>query len=209
MKDQGRKITVKTPPQQDSAPLEEDDAGAFTVNDRRHWADGVEDADGVENDSNEKEQEPAPEGKDRDAIIRQLLEKLESTEQEFENFKKRLEKDLEKQVENRIKSMFPMLLESIDSLDRSLETGAQSDVKTLVTGMELLRQQLLKALGEIGITRIEPMGEEFDPALHEAISTMPVEDKGLNGKVVSVIRPAYVSGEKLIRPAQVIVGKSK
>ncbi len=74
----------------------------------------------------------------------------------------------------------------------------------LLDGVRLLRSELSAALARVGIESYSPLGETFDPALHEAIAQQPIEDAA-SGTVVEVYQPGYRLGESVIRPARVVV----
>ena len=74
-------------------------------------------------------------------------------------------------------------------------------------GPQLLAQ-FLQALGQFGLERRSSLGERFDPRLHDAIAVIPVADAQQDGMVVSELEPAYVVGERVIRPAKVQVGRA-
>jgi len=74
-------------------------------------------------------------------------------------------------------------------------------------GLMLVRDQFFRTLQEFGVVRFFPEGEAFDPARHEAVSVLPVEQIEDNGRVLNVLKPGYVAGENVLRAAQVVVGK--
>jgi molecular chaperone GrpE len=72
----------------------------------------------------------------------------------------------------------------------------------------MVRQQFLAKLEGFGVKRIEALGVDFDPALHEAVTTVPADDDSVDGRVVGVIAPGYRIGDEILRPALVAVGKA-
>jgi molecular chaperone GrpE len=76
-----------------------------------------------------------------------------------------------------------------------------------VQGVALVRQQFLTTLEGFGVTRIDPVGQAFDHARHEAVTTVPVSPQAPDGIVVGVIRPGYLIGDEVLRPAQVAVAR--
>jgi len=72
----------------------------------------------------------------------------------------------------------------------------------------MVRRQFLTKLEGLGVTRIESAGEAFDPAVHEAITTVPAQSDEQDGRVVGVVRHGYRIGEEVLRPASVAVAKS-
>ena len=73
-------------------------------------------------------------------------------------------------------------------------------------GYELILRELENVLGKNGIVLLDPLGDEFDPKLHEAISTSNDKDKG-NNIILSVAQKGCTLNDRLIRPALVIVNK--
>ena len=100
----------------------------------------------------------------------------------------------------------------LDNLDRALEagTGPGPDPRfdSFVQGVALVRQQFISTLEGLGVTRVDPMKQPFDPSKHEAVSTVPAPSPDLDGRVIGVVRPGYVMGEEVLRPAQVAVARS-
>jgi molecular chaperone GrpE len=71
-----------------------------------------------------------------------------------------------------------------------------------------VRQQFISTLEGLGVTRVDPLNQPFDPAKHEAVSTVPAPSPELDGHVIGVVRPGYVMGEDVLRPAQVAVART-
>ena len=104
------------------------------------------------------------------------------------------------------------LLTVSDNLRRALDAvpagAAESHelLKTLQAGVELVERELLAAFQKHQIRRITPLGERFDPNLHQAMFEVPGSDQP-PGTVVQVIQPGYALGDRLLRPALVAVAK--
>ena len=100
------------------------------------------------------------------------------------------------------------LLKSIDDLDLALAHCGDGDaVQNLANGVRMVRDKFLETLLAHGVQRMEPDGETFDPNTAEAIRVDPVEDEEMNGKVTATLRPGYRLGDRIIRAAQVAVGR--
>ena len=96
------------------------------------------------------------------------------------------------------------LLPALDNLDRALEAAADDD--PLLQGVRLVRSELSGALARVGIESFAPVGEPFDPTLHDAVATAPQPEGGAaSGIVVEVYQLGYRLGESVIRPARVVV----
>ena len=140
----------------------------------------------------------------KDAELHQLLSKYRSASEEFDAARARLRKEVAKDVERGRRSMLVSFLEVLDNLDRALEAaGDRSD--PLVQGVSLVRQQFLSTLESLGVQRLDPLGQPFDPTKHEAVATLPVTGTAPEGHVAGVVRPGYLMGEEVLRPAMVAV----
>ncbi len=126
---------------------------------------------------------------------------------ELENYKKRAEKEKGETYkfanENILKDLLPVL----DNLERALEHGRESgNPKALLDGVELTHKSLWAVMEKYGITRIEAMGEEFDPNHHEAVMVQEDAQKPA-GQVISQLQIGYRLHNRLVRPAMVVVSK--
>ena len=145
---------------------------------------------------------------EKDLEIQQLLTKYRGASDEFEQARARLRKEISKDVERGRRSVIVSFLEVLDNLDRALEVGAGPGAESFVQGVALVRQQFISTLEGLGVTRVDPMNQPFDPAKHEAVSTVPAPSPDLDGRVIGVVRPGYVMGDDVLRAAQVAVARS-
>jgi molecular chaperone GrpE len=83
---------------------------------------------------------------------------------------------------------------------------AEGPVKALVEGIELTGRGLAGSLEKHGVTRIEPLGERFDPNRHQAMYEVP-DPSVPSGQIVQVVQAGYLIGERVLRPALVAVAK--
>jgi molecular chaperone GrpE len=144
-----------------------------------------------------------------------LIEHRRSLE-EFEQVKVRLRRDVAREVERGKRAVLVELLDVVDNLDRAIAAAASAHdasagqggeaVETLARGVRLVRDQFLAKLEGFGVVRVPALGERFDAARHEAVTTAAVTDPAQDGVVVSVIKEAYAIGDDLLRPASVVVG---
>ena len=193
--------------QQDPTPEESE----FKVDDRRHWQkEGEGDAD------DSAEAAPA-----RPTIIDEYRLRAEQAEQKlheyidaFKQFRKeqedvrvRLNRDVQRKVELQFGELVGELLLSIDDLDLALaHVRDGADAQNLAQGVQMVRNKFVETLERHGVERMEPDGEEFDPNTTEAIRMDSVgADK--DGKITETLRPGYRLGERIIRAAQVAVGR--
>jgi molecular chaperone GrpE len=98
------------------------------------------------------------------------------------------------------------LLPVIDNLGLGLAAAKapNADLKTLVGGISMVAEQLKTSLANHGLKEVNPVGQPFDPNLHEAISQQPSADIA-EGSVVTVVRVGFTLNGRLLRPASVIV----
>jgi molecular chaperone GrpE len=141
-----------------------------------------------------------PRGIDRQAALR-ALRNLEATEA-------RLERNARREAEETRGKLVQELLPVLDNLDRTIRAaqGGRSD-PALVEGVRMVRQQLEGVLRGYGVERIEALGQRFDPAVHEAIGMIAVDDPQRHGAIVQQAEPGYRMSGRLLRPARVSVGK--
>lgn len=179
------------------------------VTDRRWWARGESDPAPAAEEPRLKptlieELEARIAEKDRE--IQELVAKYRGASDEFDQARARLRKEIQKDVERSRRSVIVSFLEVLDNLDRALQVGgATSDA--FVQGVALVRQQFLATLESLGVTRVDPAGQRFDPLLHEAVSTVPAASPDQDDVVVGVVRPGYLMGEDVLRAAQVAVAR--
>jgi len=141
----------------------------------------------------------------KDAELQQLLSKYRSASDEFDSARARLRKEVTKDVERGRRSMLVAFLEVLDNLDRALTAAAGRTDDPVIQGVSLVRQQFLTTLEGLGVRRNDSLGRPFDPAQQEAVATMPASAESPAGTVVGIVRPGYVIGDEVLRPAQVAV----
>ena len=150
---------------------------------------------------------------EKDAHVKRLLEEHRRVVEEFDQTRIRLRRDVTKDVERAKRAMLAELLEVVDNLDRAAvaahEPAASPDqaVVRLARGVDLVRDQFLAKLQALGVVRLEALGQPFDAARHDAVSTMPVDDPSRDGLVAAVVKEGYTIGDDVLRPATVVVGK--
>lgn len=190
----------------------EDKEPTVRVVDRRWWARGASDApadDEVVRKPKvveELEQRLADAG----AQLQSVLAEHRRATEEFEQARVRMRRELARDVERGRRAVIADMLEVLDNLDRAVSSARAAEagaVADLLKGIELVRAQFLSKLKTFGVAPVPALGLPFDPQLHEAVSTAPIDDPVQAGLVVSVIREGYVVGEDLLRPAAVVVGK--
>lgn len=132
------------------------------------------------------------------------------TQADFENAKRRAQIDLENAHKFGIKRLVEELVPVLDSLEQGLQIKVEDNtaVKQLHAGMELTYSMLLNTVKKYGIEQINPEGQPFNPALHEAMTMTDAETAGVAKDIVlTVFQKGYVLNGRLLRPARVIVAK--
>ena len=124
---------------------------------------------------------------------------------EFQNFKKRVAKEKSDIHAYANEKIVGELLPVLDNFERALESEG-GDPEAYAKGMQLIFEQLKKALENAGLAEIKAMDEEFNPNVHNAVMTESVEDKE-DGTVTKVFQKGYTLKDKVIRPSMVAVNK--
>lgn len=127
---------------------------------------------------------------------------------DLDNLRKRQKRELDDvRLETKgkvLKEMLPV----VDNLERAIEHAtSQAGTNPIIEGVQLVLRQFLTAFERLDVTPIEAGGQPFDPNLHEAISQQ--ESDQPPGTVMQVLQRGYKSGERLLRPALVVVAKAK
>ncbi len=137
-----------------------------------------------------------------------LRDRLMRTAAEFDNYRKRVERERREMIERAAESVLADLLPIVDNLERALsaETGPEG-AEAYRQGVELIHRQLLDLLAQRGVTPIEALGSDFDPHLHEAVSSEPADGRR-DGEITEVFRTGYRLGDRLLRAAMVKVAKA-
>jgi molecular chaperone GrpE len=140
----------------------------------------------------------------------EYLALAQRTQADFENYRKRVARESAAAQERGVSALAKELLPALDNLDRALADAgkAAGDDDPLLKGVRLVRSELSAALARAGIESFSPVGEPFDPSLHEAVATAPCSPDGngaKSGTVLEVYQPGYRLGSSVIRPARVVV----
>jgi molecular chaperone GrpE len=127
---------------------------------------------------------------------------------EFDNYRKRTDKERREQAERVTGDLLLDVLPVIDDLERALTVDAGADAADAFrAGVELIQRQLLDILKRRGVRAIDPIGQDFDPNLHQAVTT-EARPGARDGEVLEEFRRGYLIGERLLRPAMVKVARS-
>lgn len=128
---------------------------------------------------------------------------------DFENFRKRTNTDREALLKYGAANTIEMLLPVLDNLELGASSlSASSDPNMLYQSFTMLAQQLLTALEDVGLKKLTPLNQPFDPAIHEAIAQEP-SDSAKEGTILRVQKSGYALHDRTLRPAQVVVAASQ
>ena len=146
---------------------------------------------------------------EKDRIAQEYIAKYRQAASEFDEARLRLRREISKDVERARREVLSEILEILDNLDRAVDAaGNAASPDALLQGVDMVRRQFLAKLEGLGVKRIEAASQRFDPALHEAITMVPVSSPDQDGMILGIIRHGYRIGEEVLRPAGVAVGKA-
>jgi molecular chaperone GrpE len=148
-----------------------------------------------------------------DAEIADLKDKLLRALADIENLRRRSQKEREDALKYASANFARDMLSVADNLRRAIESIPEEGdpggaaLVGFIEGIALTEKDLLSALEHHKITKIEPMGEKFDPQFHEALFEIPTNDAA-SGTVMQVMETGYTIHDRLLRPAKVGIAKA-
>jgi molecular chaperone GrpE len=150
---------------------------------------------------------------DHARVAAEYKDKLLRVLAEMENLRQRTAREIADTRAYGISAFARDILAVADNMDRALQAldvelreKADAGIEALLDGVELTERELHKALEKHGVKKFEPVGEKFDPNLHQAMFEIP--DPTLPaGTVAQVVQPGYMIGERMLRPALVGIAK--
>ena len=169
-----------------------------------------DDVSAAEEQATEETSVPATDS-DPDSVEAELQAKIDENWEkylraaaELENVRKRAARDVENAHKFALERFASELLVVRDSLEMGLAAAEDADVDTLLQGKEATLKQLTAVMERFGVEELDPQGEPFDPALHEAMTMQPSADVE-PGSVLTVFQKGYALNGRLLRPARVVV----
>lgn len=139
----------------------------------------------------------------------ELKDKLLRTLAEMENLRRRTEKEVADARAYGVTKFARDMLSVADNLRRALESlpadqkaALDGGAKSVVEGVELIEREFLKTLATHGVKQLEPLGQKFDPNMHQAMFEAP-DPTQPKGHVVAVVQTGYAIGDRVLRPALV------
>ncbi len=128
---------------------------------------------------------------------------------EFDNYRKRISRERVEQGDRAQASLVTRLLDVLDDMDRLSAEGGAASPDSIRQAVGLVDRKLRKELESAGVERIDPVGEPFDPSVHEAVSVLPPPQPSLDHRVSATFQTGYRFKGALVRPARVQVYSSQ
>ena len=153
-----------------------------------------------------EEEQPVEESGDEVAALQaerdELFDRLQRLAAEFDNYRKRAARDQAQLVARAHERLVKELLPVLDDLERALEAANEHEEAKLEEGVRLVHRSLADALAREGLVEVETDGK-FDPHTQEALLSQPSEAE--EGAVLQVLQKGYKLGDRVLRPARVVV----
>jgi molecular chaperone GrpE len=146
---------------------------------------------------------PTEAERDLAAELAQMEDRYKRALADLDNYRKRSAREAERRVEESREALLRDWLEAIDSVERALWMDPESPMSE---GLRAVLEQMEAILARQGVQRIGAAGEPFDPERHEAVGVRPTNDQP-DRTVAEVARSGFELGGRVLRPAQVIVGR--
>jgi len=124
---------------------------------------------------------------------------------EFDNYRKRMARERVELNDRAQASLVMRLLDVLDDMDRLSAEGGAASTESIREAIGLVDRKLRKELETAGVERIDPVGEPFDPSIHEAVSVVPPPRPELDHTVSATFQTGYRFKGALVRPARVQV----
>ena len=142
------------------------------------------------------------------AELERVRNQLLRTAADFDNYKKRTRRELVDAERAGREDAVRQLLPVFDNLERAAtHTESATEVRSLAEGIALVLRQFVDTLGKLGVERVPAVGTPFDPAMHEAIQHLESVEAD-PGTVTVEVQAGYRIGDRLLRPALVVVAKA-
>lgn len=131
------------------------------------------------------------------------LNKLKYLQADFENYKKRVKKEINETIRYGNRRLILDLLTVLDELECAVDAGKQGSRKTLLDGVEITLKKLYNILEREGLSKIEALGNPFNPKKHEAVLRVQTSEE--DGIILEEIRKGFMLNDLVIRPSLVKV----
>ena len=150
---------------------------------------------------------------EEESVVEQVGHALQAAEErylrlaaEYDNYRRRTLKEKAEATDRGAAQLLSRLMDEFDDVDRlAASDPASTTYESYRSGFELFERKLRKELDAFGLERIEPAGDPFDPALHEAVAVVPPEDPSQDNTVKTTFQVGYRFKGTVLRPARVQV----
>jgi molecular chaperone GrpE len=186
---------AETPEEQRNLTPEEE---PVTSRDEAGEPSGEEDPANEQQAMEDKESASEPESAEQPEDYLALAQRIQA---DFENYRKRAAREAAAAGERARSGLIRELLPIVDNLERALASAEEGE-QHLAEGVRLVHSELIAVLERNGIEQFDPVGDRFDPSVHEALS---VRTEGESGVVLDVVEKGYRANGTVLRPARVVV----
>jgi molecular chaperone GrpE len=138
------------------------------------------------------------------AELEELRQTLIRRQADFDNFRKRVERERGDDSRRTTAHIIERLIPMLDAFEQALAAHREAAYADYRKGFELIQKQFVDALTRMGVERMDPIGQRFDPHLHQAVERVESTEQD-DGTVVGVLMPGYLFHGKALRPAAVRV----
>lgn len=138
------------------------------------------------------------------ADLEGLRQSMLRSQADFANYRKRIEKERSEDSKRATARVIEGLIPILDGFEHALAAHREAEYENYRKGFELIYKQLLDNLGRLGVERVEPLGQPFDPHLHQAMDRAETTERA-DGTILEVYQPGYVYHGRVLRPAMVRV----
>jgi molecular chaperone GrpE len=138
------------------------------------------------------------------ADLEDLRQTLLRRQADFDNYRKRIEKERAEDSRRATARLLEGLIPIVDGFEHALAAHRETEYENYRKGFELIYKQLVDNLTKLGVERIDPIGKQFDPHLHQAMDRTETTEHE-DGTIVHVFQPGYVFHGRVLRPAMVRV----
>jgi molecular chaperone GrpE len=139
--------------------------------------------------------------------LEELRQTLMRRQADFENYRKRIEKERAEDSKRITARVIEALIPVIDGFEHALAAHREAEYENYRKGFELIYKQLLDNFNRLGVERIEPLGQRFDPHQHQAMDRLETDEQEPD-TIVEVYQPGYLFHGRVLRPAMVRVAVS-
>src|SRR5437879_1293668 len=133
-----------------------------------------------------------------------LRQTLLRRQADFDNYRKRIERERAEDAKRHTARVVETLIPIVDGFENALAAHREAEYENYRRGFELIYKQMLDNLAKLGVERVDPVGQPFDPHQHQAVDRAETADHA-DGTVLQVFQPGYVFNGRVLRPAMVRV----